>query len=132
MTDDDNADPLRRALLALIPAMAYADSALAQDAAKVQPDSYRVALENEKVRVLDFLSRPGMGLCGVGWHSHPPHISVSLTAGKARVTQPDGSSKVVDIVAGSVDWHEAERHQTENLTGRDVRGLLIELKPRTV
>ncbi len=131
MTDDQDADALRRSLLALIPALAFAKSAGAQDASVVQPDSYRVVLDNDKLHVLEFLSRPGMGLCGTGMHSHPPHLSVSLTGGKVRETQPDGSIKVVEIVAGSVKWHEAERHQTENLIGTNMRGLLIELKPRS-
>jgi hypothetical protein len=30
-------------------------------------------LENEKVRVIAHQSRPRMGVCGTGLHSHPPH-----------------------------------------------------------
>ena len=51
----------------------------AQDAARVQPQSYRVVLENDRVRVLEFNAKPGMGVCGVGMHSHPAHLTVLLS-----------------------------------------------------
>jgi hypothetical protein len=51
----------------------------AQDAAQVIPRTYRVAFENEHVRVLDFTARPGMGICGEGTHSHPPGLTIAMT-----------------------------------------------------
>lgn len=134
MNDDpDDTDPLRRALLALVPALVFADSAHAQDAprkdaARIQPDSYRVAFENDQLRVLDFQSRPGMGVCGVGMHSHPPHLTVTLTPGKVRLTNPDGTTAVSADVAGHAFWTEAVTHQTENVMGLNMRALIIELK----
>ena len=83
-TDDDLND-LRRTLLALLPGLALADAASAQDAAKMQPRAYRVAFENDKLRVLEYHSRPGMGVCGDGMHSHPAHLTVVLVSGKVRV-----------------------------------------------
>ncbi|HWH83573.1 MAG TPA: hypothetical protein VNU71_15180, partial [Burkholderiaceae bacterium] len=66
----------RRSLLALLAGLGLGDVALAQDAAAVQPRAYRVALENDKLRVLEFNSRPGMAVCGNGMHSHPAHLSI--------------------------------------------------------
>jgi hypothetical protein len=128
MKHDDDADRLRRTLLALLPALALGDSASAQDAVKVQPDSYRVALENDRLRVLEFVSRPGMGMCGVGMHSHPAHLTVALTAAKVRVTTPDGKTFIAENKPGDVFWSEAQTHTTENVTGRSARALIIELK----
>jgi len=130
MTDDDQApiDALRRALLAALPAALAADIAHAQDANAVQPRSYRVALDNDRVRVLEFVSRPGLGVCGSGMHSHPAHLTVALTPAKVRVKLPDGKVIVAENKAGDVFWSEAETHETENLTGRDVRALIVELK----
>src|ERR1019366_3675722 len=113
---------------ALLPALALGDSASAQDAIKVQPDSYRVALENDRLRVLEFVSRPGMGMCGVGMHSHPAHLTVALTAAKVRVTTPDGKTFIAENKPGDVFWSEAQTHTTENVTGRSARALIIELK----
>jgi hypothetical protein len=102
--------------------------ALAQDAAKVQPGSYKVTLDNEHVRVLEYNSRPGIGICGQGMHSHPAHLTIVLTPGKARVRKPDGKIIESSNEAGLVFWSEAETHEVENISGRNMRTLLVELK----
>ena len=127
----DPSDPIndaRRALFALLPALALADTAAGQDATRMMPSNYRVVLDNTRVRVLEFNSRPGMGVCGTGVHSHPAHLTTALTAVKARVTLPDGKSFVVENKAGDVFWSEAETHEVENISGKDVRALIVELK----
>lgn len=101
--------------------------ALAQDAAKMQPGAYRVLLENSSVRVLEFNSRPGMGICGIGQHSHPAHLTVLLTPAKVRVKE-NGKVFVAQNKAGDVFWSEAVTHETENITGANVRSLIIEIK----
>lgn len=129
-SDPAEVDELRRTLAALLPAFAIPGVALAQDAAKVQPGAYKVAFENDKVRVLEFNSRPGMGICGNGMHSHPAHLTVALSAAKARVKLPDGKVILAANKLGDVFWSEAETHEVENVTGRDVRALIIEIKGR--
>jgi len=129
MKGNDEPDELRRALLAALSLLALADTAQAQDAARVQPRAYRVVLENDRLRVLEFNSRPGMGVCGNGMHSHPPHLNVALSPAKARVRLPDGKTIVAENRLGDVWWSEAQTHEVENITGRDVRALIIELKP---
>jgi hypothetical protein len=95
----------------------------------MQPQSYRVALENEYVRVLDFRSRPGMGVCGSGMHSHPPHLTVLLSEGAVRVTTPDGKTvEQRDMPLGTVFWEPAVTHTVENVSGANMRGLLVEVK----
>jgi hypothetical protein len=126
-TGADDIDELRRVLAALLPAFAFTGAAQAQDAAKVQPRAYKVAFENDKLRVLEFNSRPGMGVCGQGLHSHPAHLTVTLTAGKARVKQ-DGKVFTAENKAGDVFWSEAETHEVENVSGRDMRALIVELR----
>ena len=125
---DADTNELRRTLLALLPALALGSSARAQDAAKTQPGAYRVAFENERLRVLEFRSRPTLGVCGVGMHSHPAHLSVALSAGKVRVKTPDGKTFVAENQIGDMFWSEAETHEVENISGKDMRALLIELK----
>lgn len=125
----DETDELRRALLMLLPTLALPAAAMAQDATKIQAGNYRVAFENDRLRVLDFISRPGMGVCGRGMHSHPPHLTITLTPGRTRVKLPDGTTSTKpDIPAGTVFWSEAETHDVENVSGRDMRAMLIELK----
>ena len=113
--------------LALLLACALGSPASAQDAARMQPRSYRVVLENDKVRVLEFIARPGMGVCGVGVHSHPGHVTVLLTDAKVRVTQ-NGQTKIVQGKAGDAFWEPPVTHEVENYGGADVRSLIIEVK----
>jgi hypothetical protein len=122
----DDADR-RNALLAVLALLASGDAG-AQDAATVQPRAYRVAFENDHLRVLEFNSRPGMALCGNGMHSHPAHLTVALTDAKARVRLPGGKPFVGENKAGDVFWSAAETHEVENISGRDVRALIVELK----
>ncbi len=127
MKDDSVDDAQRRRLLAMLPWLALAGSACAQDAAQVQPQAYRVSLDNDQMRVLDFVSRPGMGVCGSGVHSHPAHLTVSITDCRARETI-DGKDYMRDCKAGFVFWSPAVTHETENLSGREARALIVELK----
>lgn len=127
MKDDNVDDAQRRRLLAMLPWLALAGSAAAQDAAQVQPQAYRVSLDNEQMRVLDFVSRPGMGVCGSGLHSHPAHLTVSITDCKAR-ERLDGKDYARESKAGFVFWSPAVTHETENLSGKEVRALIVELK----
>jgi beta-alanine degradation protein BauB len=102
--------------------------AMAQDAAKIQPGSYKVTLDNSQVRVLEYNSRPGMGVCGQGLHSHPAHLTVVLTPGKVRVKHADGKVTESSNEAGLTFWSEAETHEVENVSGRNMRLVLVELK----
>src|SRR5690349_5632006 len=61
----------RRQAVALLAAFGVAEETLAQNATTANPRSYRVVLENERVRVIEYKSRPGLGVCGEGLHSHP-------------------------------------------------------------
>ena len=120
----------RRTVLGLGTVLAgLADFAVAQaqDAAKVQPSSYRVALENNRVRVLEYNGLPGMGVCGTGVHSHPAHLTVRLTPAKVKITQ-NGRTVEIENKLGDVFWSEAQTHETENIGGANVRSLIIELK----
>ena len=119
----------RRHAVALLAAVGVSPDVLAQDAARANPRGFAVLFENERVRVLEYRSRPGMGVCGTGLHAHPPHLTIAMTAIKARVQRPDGSVFVVTNQAGDVFWEDSVRHSVENIGGADARAYLVELKP---
>lgn len=104
--------------------------ATAQDAARVQPQSYRVVFENDKVRVLEFRAKPGMGVCGVGMHSHPDHLTVLLSPQKVRTRLPNGQVTEHTGKLGDTFWEPAVTHEVENVSGIDARSLIIEFKPQ--
>jgi hypothetical protein len=124
----DESSKTRRELLALMAAFGTASAASAQDAVKVAPRNYRVAFENDRIRVLEYYSRPGLGLCGQGRHSHPAHLTVSLTDAKAKIRLEDGRVIVADNKAGDMFWAPAETHTVENVGKGDVRAYVVEIK----
>ena len=121
----------RRDALMLLAALGIgADSAFAQDAVKTEPRSYKVLFENDKVRVLQYVSRPGIGVCGIGKHSHPDHVTVTLTPAKVKLTTEDGKVHINEIPAGAAFWDPASTHSAENIGGSGSRMVLIEIKDK--
>jgi hypothetical protein len=121
----------RRRALALLAGLGLsADALRAQDPVKLEPRSYRVLLENEKVRVLEYIARPGLGVCGSGLHSHPDHVSIPLTDARVRVVGADGKPFVAEVKAGQPFWEPAGAHEAENIGGRNSRILMVEIKDR--
>ena len=93
---------------------------------KVAPNTTKVLLENDRVRVLEVQQKPGEKLA---MHSHPAYLVYSLSLGKAKFTSPDGKTIEGELnKAGAVNWHEAETHAVENVGTTDSRVLVIELK----
>lgn len=119
----------RRQAAALLAAFGVSAEALAQDAATADPRSYRVLVENDRVRVLEYRSRPGMGVCGPGMHYHPAHVTVSLTGAKLKRTS-EGKVTFADIPPGHVFFAEPETHSAEVIGGSSTRTYIIELKGR--
>lgn len=122
----------RRDLLGLLGLMGLVGTAevAAQDAAKVNPRSYRVILENESVRVLEYRSQPGLGVCGQGKHSHPAHLTIGMSDGKVKVTTEDDKLITADQKSGMVFWAPAETHTVENISGHPMRAYMVELKDK--
>jgi quercetin dioxygenase-like cupin family protein len=95
-----------------------------QDAIKVAPNHFKVLLENDRVRVLDFHGNAGEK---VVMHSHPAYVSYTVSgSGKSKFTSPDGKTTETEVEVGKALWHDAETHASES-TGT-VHALLIELK----
>jgi hypothetical protein len=120
----------RREALMWLAALGVGADALAQDAARTEPRSYKVLFENAKVRVLEYVSRPGIGVCGTGKHSHPDHVTVTLTPAKVKVTAEDGKVQVHEVPAGTSFWEPAATHSAENIGGSGSRMVLIEIKDK--
>jgi hypothetical protein len=120
----------RRDALKLLAGLGLAaETATAQDAVKVEPRRYRLVFEKEKVRVLEYKSRPGLGVCGTGTHSHPDHVAIPLTDAKAKVRGQDGKTFIAQVKAGEAFWEPAETHIAENIGGA-ARVLIVEIKDR--
>ena len=92
---------------------------------KTPNDTERVIVDNEKVKVVEFVSNPKGNVCGAGMHSHEPHLTVVLTDADIRVITPDGESKDIQVNAGTAIWFEAETHSVINSGEKPTKMLLI-------
>jgi beta-alanine degradation protein BauB len=117
----------RRDVLALLAALGVPSTALAQDPVKTMPKNYRVAFENDVVRVLEYNNRPGMGPCGTGLHYHPRHIDIFLTTFRGQSTE-EGKVSMGQANAGDVHWYEAGTHEVENIDKTATRMFMVEMK----
>lgn len=97
----------------------------AQDVVKVAPKNCKVVLENDHVRVVRVVMKPGDK---IEMHSHPASILYSLTGGKTKYTSADGKTEERESKAGQATYSEAVTHASENVGTTETRSLLIELK----
>ena len=95
------------------------------DAISVAPNNYRVLLENDRVRLLEYRGKPGDK---AEMHSHPDTIAYGLTDIKARFAFPDGQTMDIEIKAGEAMFNNAFTHTVENTGNSEGRVLLVELK----
>jgi quinol monooxygenase YgiN/quercetin dioxygenase-like cupin family protein len=108
------------ALLLTLPAVA-----MAQDPVPRYPGNYRVLIENDRVRVLDFRLRKGDH---EEFHTHPAHVLYVLEPFKIMFKLPGGKTAVREAKAGEVLYSDAVMHSPTNIGETDAHGLLIELK----
>src|SRR5437660_4377009 len=97
----------------------------AQDMVKVTPKNCKALLDNDRVRVIRVVSKPGEKM---EMHSHPAHIVYGLTSGKERFTSADGKTEERELKAGQAVWSDAVTHSSENTGTTEDRALVIELK----
>jgi beta-alanine degradation protein BauB len=113
-----------RAIAGLLLALA-GPTAAAQDAAAANPDTIRVTLDNERVRVLEALIPPG---ATENPHSHPHSVVHVIEGGRMRNHLPDGTATESLLVAGTSSWREPLTHRAENIGDTPVRVIIVELK----
>jgi hypothetical protein len=94
------------------------------DPLATDPDLYRLVMENERVRVLEYRDRPGDRTRP---HHHPDSVMVTLSSFRRRL---HGASEQMDVEleAGTTRWLAAQEHAGENIGETDTHVLFIELK----
>ena len=116
---------ISKVFLAMVALALFAGAALAQDPVPLYPENYKVLLENDWVRVLDFQLKKG---AKENFHSHPAAVTYVLAPFKIRFTFPDGSTRIREAKAGDLFYGDALIHASENIGDTDAHGLLIEMK----
>lgn len=96
------------------------------DPVSVSGGKYRVILENERVRVMKFVSKPGDS---VSMHWHPDHLAYAIkSAQRVRFTSDKGTSEEVEIKQGTAIWVPEGSHAVENIGNTEIEELIVELK----
>lgn len=88
-------------------------------------DKYRVVLENERVRVLEYRDSPGQRTSP---HHHPDYVMCAVNGFKRRFILSGGREAVREIRPGDVVFGKAQSHIGENVGSTDTHVLIIELK----
>jgi len=96
------------------------------DPTEVSPEKYMVLLENEHVRIVEYVINPGEKDT---WHTHPPKATYIVSGGKLRITPESADSFVVQEDTGNATWMGAlGRHFGENVGTTPVHIVLVEIK----
>jgi quercetin dioxygenase-like cupin family protein len=105
----------------------FVSAARAQDPVKVDPDHYKVVLENDQVRVLRIHYGPHEKSV---MHHHPGAVAVFLSDGDVKFAFPDGKSQDAHPKAGDAQWTAAQDHLPENLGEKPLDVMLVEVKAK--
>src|ERR1041385_4985065 len=73
----------------------------AADPLEVAPGMYSLLFQNDRVRVMQVVFKPGEKIAK---HSHPDHFVYVLEAGKLKISHPDGTFMDADLKVGQVLW----------------------------
>ncbi len=111
--------------IAIITLATLATSAFAQDAVLTDGDKYKVILENDCVRVLDYHDNPGEK---THQHRHPAFVLYALSPFKRTLTLPDGKVLTREFKTGDVMWSDAQTHIGENIGQTPTHVVIVELK----
>lgn len=96
------------------------------DVMKAASNAYKVLIENDRVRVMEIVLKPGEV---APMHNHPHgHIVYIVNDAKFKLAFPDGKSTEIDLKAGNAIMMDPGPHETTNVGSTVGRNLVVELK----
>lgn len=98
---------------------------MTQDPALSNPDLYKVIFENDRVRVLEYMDKPGDRTTS---HAHPDSVMYTLSTFRRRLYAADGGSRDVELQARTTGWLPAQVHAGHNIGDSDTHVIFVELK----
>lgn len=91
--------------------------------------SEKVIIDNDKMKVVEFVSLPHGDVCGEGVHHHEPHLTVVESDAKVKLTPENGESQELEVKSGTSIWFgDAETHSVTNIGDKPTKMLLVYLK----
>ena len=95
-----------------------------RDPVTTNPELYRVIMENDRVRVLEYRDRPGDRTTP---HAHPDSVMVTLSDFRRRLIS-GGQTAEVELSPGLARWLPAQEHVGENVGDTGTHVIFVELK----
>ena len=96
------------------------------DAISSSPANFKLLLENEYVRVLEYSLKPGQKDTP---HTHPAKSSYVVSGGKLKVYLENGQTIIADEETGTASWRDyVGKHYVENIGNTTVTIVLTEIK----
>jgi quercetin dioxygenase-like cupin family protein len=96
------------------------------DAVKASPGKFKILLENDYVRVVEYSLKPGEK---DSTHTHPPKTSYVISGGRLRVYPENEKPFDYEEVKGVAEWAGRRgKHYVENTGNTTVTILLTEIK----
>lgn len=92
----------------------------------------KVTINNDKIKVTEYFGDPMKDVCGIGMHSHGPHLTILLTDADVELTTPDGKKKINHLLKGVSFWSEGGSHIAVNIGKNPVRTLFVEPKQAAI
>ena len=94
------------------------------DPIETNPESYKLVFENDQVRVLEYSDHPGQMTKP---HQHPDSVMYTLSSFSRRL-HANGTTRDIDVEAGTTGWLPAQIHAGENIGQTDTHAIFVELK----
>ena len=96
------------------------------DAIQASPANFKILLDNEHVRVLEYTLEPGEK---DEWHTHPAKVSYVVSGGKVLVHRGNGETIISEEKTGTASWMNAVgKHYVENTGSTKVKVIITEVK----
>src|SRR5256885_6358367 len=109
----------------LLSAICMVVSVFAQEPVTTSPQYYKVVLENDQVRVLEYRLKPGEK---EPTHSHPAGVVYVLGGATLKFSYPDGHAEERTAATGDTIWREPVTHAVENIGKTEAHVIVIDLK----
>lgn len=116
---------MKKTFALILVLLASAGPGYAADPLVTDADKYRLRIENERVRVLEYHDQPGDK---TNMHEHPDFVLYALNAFKRKLTFPDGKTVSREFKAGDVIFMKGQTHIGENIGDTDTNVVIVELK----
>src|SRR5438128_10444374 len=100
-------------------------TAHAQDPVKASLQYYKVLLENDQVRVLEYRVKAGEK---EPMHSQPACVVYVLSGAKLKFSYPDGRTEERAAATGETIWRDPTKHAVENIGDTEAHAIAVDLK----